>query len=279
MPIADADDPRLRDFLDLRDVALRMRRESTEGFFLAEGERTIRRAMAAGYEPRAFLTAERWASGVLALAADGDAPVLIVEGSVLQQTTGFPVHRGALASLHRRPLPDLEDVLAGAARVLALEDLSDLTNVGAVFRAAAALGVDAVVLTPRCADPLYRRAVRTSMGAVFSVPWTRIPWKDGPQRLREAGLVVAALTPAADAEDLRAVASRTYPRLAVVVGSEGPGSSERWIEAADLRVRIPMRHGVDSLNAAAAAAVACYALAPRGDADTDTDPDAGRHAR
>jgi tRNA G18 (ribose-2'-O)-methylase SpoU len=264
--VADADDPQLRDFLDLRDVELRVRRESEEGFFLAEGEKTIRRAMSAGYEPRAFLTAERWAPAVLDLAADVDAPVLIVDESVLEETTGFPVHRGALAALHRRPLPTLETVLTRAARVLVLEDLSDLTNVGTVFRAAAALGVDAVVLTPRCADPLYRRAVRTSMGAVFSVPWTRIPWDDGPQRLRAAGLVVAALTPDADAEDLRDVAARRHPRLALVLGSEGQGSSARWIEAADLRVRIPMRHGVDSLNVAAAAAVACYALAPPTDA-------------
>jgi len=141
-----------------------------------------------------------------------------------------------------------------------LEDLSDHTNLGAVFRSAAALGFDAVLLTPRCADPLYRRAVRTSMGAVFSVPWTRIPWYEGPDLLKERGYRVVALTPAPDALELRAVRPEAHPRLALVLGSEGHGSSERWLGAADLSVRIPMANDIDSLNVGAAAAVAFYAL-------------------
>jgi tRNA G18 (ribose-2'-O)-methylase SpoU len=261
--VRDHSDPRLRDFVALRDVELRTRTEQVEGLFIAEGERTIRRAVAAGYEVRAVLLTERWLPALEDLLEATGAHALVVEDDVLMATTGFPVHRGALASMHRRPLPPPEDVLAGARRVAAVEDLSDHTNLGAVFRSAAALGVDAVVLTPRAADPLYRRAVRTSMGAVFSVPWTRIPWFEGPDLLREAGLELVALTPAADAVDIRDVDGAAHPRVALAVGSEGDGLSGHWLGAADLRVRIAMHGGIDSLNAAAAAAVAFHALAPR----------------
>lgn len=261
--ITDPDDPRLRDFTDLRDVQLRAQREPDEGFFLTEGAKTIERALDAGYRPRAFLATERSLPSVADAASTDDAPVLLVADDLMDTTTGFHVHRGALASMHRRPLPDLNDVLARAARVVVLEDLSDHTNLGAVFRSAAALGFDAVLLTPRCADPLYRRAVRTSMGAVFSLPWTRIPWYEGPERLREKGFELVTLTPASDAIELSGVDPQAHERLAVALGSEGHGLSDRWLRAADLRVRIPMRAGVDSLNVAAAAAVAFYALATR----------------
>ncbi|MBA3690874.1 MAG: RNA methyltransferase [Actinobacteria bacterium] len=260
--VGDPSDPRLRDFVALRDVELRTKTEERDGLFIAEGQRTIRRAVAAGYQLRAVLLTERWLAPFEELLDATGAPALLVDDDVLTATTGFPVHRGALASLNRRSLPPLEEVLAGAARVAALEDLSDHTNLGAVFRSAAALGIDAVVLTPRAADPLYRRAVRTSMGAVFSVPWTRIPWFEGPDLLREAGLELLALTPASDAVDIRDVGAGAHPRLALAIGSEGDGLSERWLGAADLRVRIAMHGGIDSLNAAAAAAVAFHALAP-----------------
>ena len=198
--VSDLSDLRLRDFTDLRDVQLRSRREVDEGLFLAEGEATIRRAIEAGYVPRTFLLSERvarrWRSSAIDLLERTDAPALSVSDDVLRATTGFPVHRGALASMQRRALPELEDVLAGAARVAVLEDLTDHTNVGVVFRSVAALGADAVLLTPRCADPLYRRAVRTSMGAVFAVPWTRLPWSEGPRLLHTAGFELAAITPA-----------------------------------------------------------------------------------
>ena len=258
--IRDPADPRLRDFLDLRDVELRTKVEAAEGLFVAEGEATIRRAVEAGFTPRAFLLTERWLRGLADLLDATGAPALVVEDEVLTATTGFPVHRGALASMDRRPLPSFDEVVAGAARLVVLEDLSDHTNLGAVFRSAAALGVDGVLLTPRSADPLYRRAIRTSMGAVFAVPWTRIPWFEGPALIRGAGLELLALTPAAGAVDLRSVDPSAHPRLAITVGNEGDGCSERWLTAADLRVRIPMLGGVDSLNAAAAAAVACFAL-------------------
>lgn len=262
--IGDPHDPRLRDFTDLRDVQLRSRREPAEGLFIAEGEATIRRAVEAGYAPRAILLTERWLPPLEDVLRVTGAAALVVQDDVLEATTGFPVHRGALASMDRRELPAVADVMEGAARIVVLEDLNDHTNLGAVFRSAAALGVDGVLLTPRCGDPLYRRAVRTSMGAVFSMPWTRVPWFEGPQLLRDAGFELAALTPAPDALRLDDVDPTEHPRLALALGSEGHGLSERWIGAADLRVRIPMREGIDSLNVAAAAAVACYALAMPG---------------
>ncbi len=262
--IVDPKDPRLRDFTGLRDVQLRARREPQEGLFLAEGEATIRRALAAGYVARAVLLTERWLPSLEDLLTSTGVPALVVGDDVLEATTGFPVHRGALASMDRRPLPDPAMVLNGAARIVVLEDLNDHTNVGAVFRSAAALGVDGVLLTPRCGDPLYRRAVRTSMGAVFSVPWTRVPWFEGPELLHAAGFELAALTPAPSATSLGAVDPALHPHLALVFGSEGHGLSERWLGEADLRLRIAMHHGNDSLNVGAAAAVACYALAMPG---------------
>ena len=261
--ITDPDDPALRDFVQLRDIALRKKLESDNGLFLAEGTKTIARALAAGYVPRRALLAERWLSVLGELLDGSPIPLLVTEDDVLERTTGFPVHRGAIVSFERRPLPPLEAVIGGAARVAVLEDLVDDTNVGAVFRSAAALGVDAVVLTPRCGDPLYRRAVRTSMGAVFTVPWTRIDWRQGPDALKAAGFTLVALTPAADEQDIRAFDPSAYPRIAVVIGNEGEGSSSRWLDAAGVRLRIPMSLGIDSLNVAAAAAVAFFALTPR----------------
>lgn len=253
--VGDPADPRLRDFLSLRDVQLRSRLEPSEGFFLAEGERTIRRAMEAGYRPRAVLATDRWLEPLAA--SLHDVPVYLMDQEVLSATAGYPVHRGALASFHRRPLPALGDVLEGARRVVVLEDLVDHTNVGAIFRSAAALGWEAILLTPRTADPLYRRAVRTSMGAVFRLPWTRIDHRDGPGLLREAGLVVWALTPDGD----RPIDGVEPPRrLALVLGAEDPGVSDRWRDEAYARIRISMADGVDSLNVAAAAAIALHGL-------------------
>ena len=259
--ISEPTDPRLSDFFRLRDEQFRRRHEADHGLFLAEGSKTIRRAVDAGYSLRRILLTERMRDALLDIT--GAAEVLLVSDAVMEATVGFPVHRGALASMDRKPLPSLARVLGTAARIAVLEDLVDHTNVGAVFRSAAALGVDGVLLTPRCGDPLYRRAVRTSMGAVFSIPWTRIHWREGPGVLKAAGFTLAALTPAADAVALGDVDPVAYPRLALIIGNEGEGSSAHWLGAADLRVQIRMRPGIDSLNAAAAAAVAFYALAPR----------------
>jgi tRNA G18 (ribose-2'-O)-methylase SpoU len=251
--VDDPADPRLSDFLGLRDVQMRTAREPAEGFFLAEGTLTIRRALDAGYRPRAVLTTDRWLPDLGVI----DATALVVPPSVLRRTTGYPVHRGALASFDRRPLPPVGEVLEAAARVVVLEDLVDHTNVGAIFRSVAALGWDAVLVTPRCGDPLYRRSVRTSMGAVFTVPWTRVEHREGVEEIRAAGFTVLALSPDGD-EELRKI--DRPDRCALLVGTEGEGVSAAWRRAADVRVRIEMHAAMDSLNVSAAAAVALYAL-------------------
>jgi tRNA G18 (ribose-2'-O)-methylase SpoU len=262
--VAHVDDERLRDYVGLTDVALRSRREPELGLYLAESDKVIRRALDAGHRPRSLLLAEKWLEPLAPLVARvqaAGAPVFAGAPDVLEAITGFNVHRGAIASMHRPPLPDLAELLAGARRVVVLEDVVDHTNVGAAFRSVAGLGADAVLVTPRCADPLYRRAVRVSMGTVFQVPWTRIePWPESVGTLRELGFTVAALALRPDAVPLDEVAADPPDRLALVLGTEGDGLAPATVAAADLAVRIPMRGGVDSLNVAAAAAVAAWAL-------------------
>ncbi|MFN8148118.1 MAG: RNA methyltransferase [Candidatus Nanopelagicales bacterium] len=259
VPVDSADDPRLADFTALTDVALRRVREPEEGLFLAEGEKVILRALRAGYLPRAVLTARKWLDGLQGELADHDCPVYVADDEVLREVTGYRVHRGALASLHRRPLPSLDSVLEGAERVLVLEDLVDHTNVGAVFRNAAALGIDAVLVSPECADPLYRRSVKVSMGAVLAVPWTRAePWPDCLDLLRSRGFRTLAMSPDPAGLSLRE-ADLSAP-VAVLLGTEGEGLTEAALARCDASVRIPMSAGVDSLNVAAASAVVLYAL-------------------
>ncbi|HEX7189148.1 MAG TPA: RNA methyltransferase [Actinomycetes bacterium] len=258
----DATSPALGDYVGLTDVDLRRRREPAEGLFVAEGEKVIRRAEAAGYPVRSLLLEERWLPGLADLVERLDVPVYLADRETLEAVTGYSVHRGALAAMSRLPLPPPLE-LAGAATTLAvLEDLVDHTNVGAVFRSAAGLGVDAVLVSPRCADPLYRRSVKVSMGAVFSVPWSRLDtWPGGLRDVQDLGFSVLALTPALDAQPLDGLPADATARCALVLGAEGAGLSDRALAIADHRVRIPMSGGVDSLNAAAAAAVAFYALA------------------
>ncbi|HET8767865.1 MAG TPA: TrmH family RNA methyltransferase, partial [Pedococcus sp.] len=181
--ITRADDERLADYVALTDVALRRRTEPERGLYIAESEKVIRRALTAGHRPRSYLMARRWLTDLADIVEQAEAdgvPVFVGEHDVIEQLTGFHLHRGALAAMQRPVLPSLESLLEGARRVLVLEDVVDHTNVGAVFRSAAALGVDAVLVTPRCADPLYRRSIRVSMGTVFQVPWTRVePWPQG----------------------------------------------------------------------------------------------------
>jgi tRNA G18 (ribose-2'-O)-methylase SpoU len=262
--VTDATDPRLGDYVGLTDVALRRRTEPERGLYIAESEKVIRRALAAGHRPRSYLMAERWLGDLadLVTAAEADGiPVFVGEHEVIESLTGFHLHRGALAAMGRPVLPPVAEVLEGARRVIVLEDVVDHTNVGAVFRSAAALGVDAVLVTPRCADPLYRRSIRVSMGTVFQVPWTRIdPWPGGLDELRALGFTTAALALEGDSVDLDALAADPPERLALVLGTEGDGLSRRTIAGVDLTVRIPMRGGVDSLNVAAAGAVAAWAL-------------------
>ncbi|RNL79384.1 TrmH family RNA methyltransferase [Nocardioides marmorisolisilvae] len=260
-PISDPSDARLADYRDLRDVQLREHLEIENGLFLAEGEKVVRRAVEAGFTPRSFLMAEKWIDGLAEVF--GEAPVYVVDESVSEELTGFHVHRGALAAFERKPLPSLDEVLDGARSVLVLEDVVDHTNVGAVFRSAAAMDFDAILLAPRCADPLYRRAIKVGMGAVFSMRWTRLPdWHSALPDLSARGFNTVALTLAPDAVPIEeAVAG--VDRLALVLGSEGRGLSARWEQAADQRAIIPMAAGIDSLNVAAASAVACYVAARR----------------
>ncbi|MCB0909632.1 MAG: RNA methyltransferase [Nocardioidaceae bacterium] len=261
--VTDAADPRLADYRDLRDVSLRKSLEAEHGLFLAEGEKVVRRALEAGHTARSFLMAERWLDGLADVLDLSDAPCFVVTEDLAERVTGFHVHRGALASLNRRPLSSVDDVLAGARSVLVLENIVDHTNVGAVFRSGAALGFDAVLLAPRCADPLYRRSVKVAMGAVFSVPWTRLPgWHDALPDLSARGFTTVALTLAEGSVPIdEAVAG--LDKVALVLGSEGHGLSARWEETADRRAIIPMAAGIDSLNVAAASAVACYVAARR----------------
>lgn len=259
VPIDDPADPRLADYRELTDVALRVRYEPPHGLFIAEGELVLRRALRAGYRPRSILVETKRYEQVADLAAD--APVYTAGPDVLTAVTGFHVHRGILASFHRRPLPSAAEVLAAARRVLILEDVNNHTNVGAVFRGAAGLGMDAVLLSPSCADPLYRRSVRVSMGEVFAVPYARLdPWPDALDLVRTKGFTVLALTPAPDAVPIQELTDEQRRRPALLFGAEGPGLSGTAQRRSDVRVRIPMRGGVDSLNVAASAAVACWEL-------------------
>ena len=270
VPVDSADDPRLTDYVRLTDVHLRRSLEAAHGLFIAEGELVIRRAIGAGYPVRSLLITSDRLAALADLAGGCPGPVYVVAPEIAQRLTGYRVHRGALASMQRLPLPPVGEVIGGARRLVVLEDIVDHTNVGAIFRCVAALGFDAVVLAPRCADPLYRRSVRVSMGAVFAVPYARLEdWREGLARIRAAGFRLLALTPAPDAAPIdQARASGVPPdcdRLALLLGTEGDGLSARWREQADLSVRIPMSGGVDSLNVASAAAIACYVLAAPAD--------------
>jgi tRNA G18 (ribose-2'-O)-methylase SpoU len=264
--VDSAADARLADYIRLTDAALRTHLEAEHGLFIAEGTKVITRAVAAGYPVRSMLLGKSRLADLPALAgAAGDAPVYVVPDEVAESLTGYRVHRGALASLARKPLPEVAAVTGSARRIVVLEDLVDHGNVGAIFRCAAALGVDAVVLSPRCADPLYRRSVKVSMGAVFAIPYARMTgWYDGLVELRSSGFRVLALTPDEQAAPI-ASALKSADRVALLLGTEGDGLSGRWLHEADEAVRIPMNPaaraaGVDSLNVVAAAAIACHLL-------------------
>ena len=262
--ITSSQDPRVSDYFSLTDVALRRKLETENGLYIAESEKVIRRALNRGDRPRSFLMGRRWLTDLADIVADAEAegiPVYVGEPDVIENMTGFHLHRGALASMNRPALPDPHDLLTDAERVLILEDIVDHTNVGAIFRSAAALGVDAVLVTPRCADPLYRRSVRVSMGTVFQVPWTRIdPWPVSVESLQAKGWTVAAMALSDDSITLDELAARAPQRLALVMGTEGDGLGSRTVANCDVTVRIPMAGGVDSLNVAAASAVAMYTL-------------------
>lgn len=278
--VDDAGDPRLADYVRLTDVRLRTSIEAPNGLFMAEGDKVIRRAVAAGYEVRSMLVTPDRVDSIADVAAACAGPVYVISHELAERVTGYRVHRGALASMTRRAVLTVTELLAGRAqvagrtpeqgwphRVVVLEDLVDHGNVGGIFRCAAALGVDAVILSPRCADPLYRRSIKVSMGAVFAVPWARMTdWRGGLAEIRAAGFELLALTPEQSAVGVDEV--RRAGRVALLLGTEGDGLSSRWLDEADMAVCIPMSpdamaFGVDSLNVVAAAAIACRELARR----------------
>lgn len=263
--LESADDPRVADYTQLTDVHLRKIREPAEGLYIAESSRVLRRALAAGHRPRSFFLAEKWLADLADVFEQyPDVPVYVGPAALLEEITGFHLHRGAMAAMHRPAPVPLPELLAGAGRVAVLEDIVDHTNVGAIFRSAAALGLDAVLVTPRCGDPLYRRSVRVSMGTVFQVPWARLEdWPADLAVLRDHGFTVAAMELTDDAVDVDELAARNPEKLALVLGTEGAGMSPETLAAVDLAVKIPMRPGVDSLNVAAASAVAFWELRAR----------------
>jgi len=261
VPISDPADTRLRDYIALTDVSLRRLTEPQDGLYIAESTKVIERALAAGHRPRSVLLQQKWLDELEPLLAGFDIPAFLASQEVLGEITGFVMHRGALASMHRPVLPAPAELLANARRVVVLEDIVDHTNVGAIFRAVAGLGADAVLVTPRCADPLYRRSVRVSMGAVLQIPWTRLPeWPDAASQLHEAGFTIAALALDEGAVTLDAFAMDPPERVALLLGTEGDGLSNAAIDGSDVVVTIPMARDVDSLNVAAASAVALWAL-------------------
>ena len=267
IPLNDPADERLVDYVSLTDVELRRVREPAMGLYIAESAQVIRRAIEAGHHFRSVLLDARWVDrspDIIAAAERDHAPTYVLPAAALEGLTGYRVHRGALAAMHRpSPIP-VESVLLNATRVVVLADIVDHTNVGAIFRSVAGLGADAVLVSPACADPLYRRSVRVSMGAVLSVPWARLaPWPAGLSVLRKLGFVVAAMSLSDAAVDVSTLAQDPPAKCALVLGTEGDGLAPSVCADADLEVRIPMSGGIDSLNVAAAAAVALWALRTR----------------
>lgn len=279
-------DKRLDLYARLTEAQLRNKLEADQGIFIAESGKVIERALAAGCEPLSMLMEAKWIepmAGILSAVETTwpETPFFVLPHEELEHLTGFEVTRGILAAFHRPKLPTVCELLANAHRVAVLEDITNPTNVGAIFRSAAALGIDAVLVTPGCYDPLYRRAVRVSMGTVFQVPWTRIGedvtgsgvhgnvsrlggWsKSGIPLLHDLGFSVLALALTNRSVSLDDPSLKALDRIAFVLGTEGEGLSDHTIEQADYTVRIPMAHNVDSLNVAAASAVAFWELRKR----------------
>lgn len=284
--IRSVDDDCIEAYTHLTEMQLRNRLEPSKGLFIAESPKVIARALDAGVEPISFLVEEPWLDGMSGMfdqvdtAFGPDVPVYVASPEQLKSITGYRLHRGALAAMRRWPLPSVDQLCRTATRVAVMENIVDHTNVGALMRSAAALDVDAVLVSPSCSDPLYRRAARVSMGTVFQVPWTRIGGDDknywpvqGLEDLHRLGFTTAAMALSDDSISLDDLTARLSPRsslsdpghidkLALIFGTEGDGLSRQTIAHADLTVRIPMSHHVDSLNVAASSAVAFYATRP-----------------
>ena len=269
--ISDFSDPRLDLFARLTEGQLRRRQESERGIFIAESPKVIERALNGGYTPVALLMEQKHIEGDGApiIARCPEVPVYTASRQVLEALTGFALTRGVLCAMERRALPSVEELLQNARRVAVLEGIVDPTNVGAIFRSAAALNMDAVLVTPTCCDPLYRRAVRVSMGTVFQVPWTKIgddhtQWPHpGLERLQALGFKTAAMALRDDSVSIDDAGLLSEDKLAIVLGTEGDGLANDTIANCDYTVKIPMSHEVDSLNVAAASAVAFWQLGKR----------------
>ena len=269
--ITDFSAPELDAFARLTEAQLRNKLEPEKGIFIAESPKVIQRALKAGYEPVSLLTERKHLGGQAKdlVAMLGDVPVYTADDDLLEGLTGYALTRGVLCAMRRRVMPTVEELCKDARRVAVLESIVDATNVGAIFRSAAALGIDAVLVTPTCCDPLYRRAARVSMGTVFQVPWTRIgetaaDWPErGMERLKALGFQTAAMALSDDSVSVEDPALRDVEKLAIILGTEGDGLSANTIADCDHVVRIPMREGVDSLNVAAASAVAFWELRAR----------------
>lgn len=271
--ISDLGDPRLEMYANMTDLQLRSRIEPELGIFIAESEKVVSRALDAGYEPISLVVPEHRLDRSTALMdrfeAYPEADILVVDAKELEKLAGYEVTRGVLSAMRRKPLPTVESLLSEASRVCVLEGITNHANVGSVFRNAAALGVDAVIVSPDCCDPLYRRAVRVSMGTVFQVPWTRIDgsnadWLDALMaNASSLGFSSAAFALRDDCIPLDSPLLSECPKLIMFFGTEGDGLTDRTIAACDHVVRIPMRNGVDSLNVAATSAVAFWQLCER----------------
>ena len=265
--ITDFHIPELDVYARLSEVQLRRLYEPKPGIFLAETATVIARALEAGYEPLSFLVDTHKLRDLDAFAPRiGQVPVYVADHELLKQLTGYELTRGLLCAMRRKELPEPDELLAAARRVAVLENVMNPTNVGAIFRSAAALNMDAVLLTAGCADPLYRRAIRVSMGTVFQIPWTYLDGTaeegalPGIRRLRENGFLTVSMALREDSVSIRDPRFRAAEKLAVILGTEGDGLSDAVIADSDYTVRIPMSHGVDSLNVAAASAVAFWEL-------------------
>lgn len=269
--IQDFSAPELDTFARLTEGQLRNRQDAENGLFIAESPKVIERALNGGYEPISLLMERKHIEGQAReiIARCGDIPVYTAERAVLADLTGYALTRGVLCAMRRRALPSVEELCAGARRVAILESIVDPTNVGAIFRSAAALNMDAVLVTPTCCDPLYRRSVRVSMGTVFQIPWTRIgeqaeDWPErGTAQLQRLGFRTAAMALKDDSLSIDDPKLLHEEKLAVILGTEGDGLAASTIARCDYTVRIPMSHGVDSLNVAAASAVAFWELRTR----------------
>ena len=260
--VTDLTAPELDVYARLTEAQLRSKRAPEKGLFIAESPKVIGHALDAGYEPVSLLMERRHIEGQAReiLARCGDVPVYTADSALLEELTGYALTRGVLCAMRRPPLPQVEDLCARARRVAVLEGIVDPTNVGAIFRSAAALHMDAVLVTPTCCDPLHRRAVRVSMGTVFQIPWARIGAQAGLARLKALGFQTAAMALSDTAISIDAPQLKAAEKLAIILGTEGDGLAHETIAQCDHTVCIPMSHGVDSLNVAAASAVAFWQL-------------------